>query len=203
MPAAGHLPDRLRLVRRPVVRRVEVALAVLPVLAVDEEHRRGGDPTDEVLQALRRHFVAKERHPRGERDRCRDLEPLVAPRHVEVLADRAFTGAFGHHGSEPGRLGGGFEHHLASHREADAADPVLLDVRPVPEEAHRCCDVLMTSPAERVRISFAFTFAAPVEEQDAVTMSGEDARRPLSALAARKGDHGGAVLRGDVPTAQA
>src|SRR5207247_6525928 len=86
VPAAGYLPDRLRLAGRPVIRWVEIAFAGLSVLAEDEEDRRGGDATDEVLEALGRRLVAEERDPRGERDRSRDLEPPVASGHVEVFA---------------------------------------------------------------------------------------------------------------------
>src|SRR3954453_5371473 len=66
--AAGDLPDLLRLAGGRVEGLVRPLLgASLAVLAVDEEHRRGGDPGDLALQARGRKRVRQDRHCRAQR----------------------------------------------------------------------------------------------------------------------------------------
>ena len=71
------------------------------------------------------------------------------------------------------RLGGGLDHHLASDREADAADPLGVDVGTAPEELHGGVEVALALPSPGVRVAVALAFAAPVEEEDAVAMARE------------------------------
>src|SRR6266511_4073191 len=75
--AARHFPDRLRVAGGLVVGRVEVALAVLSMLAVDEENRSRGDLADEVLEARRRSVIREECDSRRERAVRRQGEPFV------------------------------------------------------------------------------------------------------------------------------
>ena len=202
MPTAGHLPDHLWLTGGRVVSRVEVSLSLLSMLPVDEEHRRRSDAADEVLEARWRRVVREERDPRAERGIRGHVGPLAVSRDVEVFADRTFACALGYNSFESASSRGGFEHHLAADGEADAADPISLDIRAALQEADGGLDVLVPCPAPGIGVAFALAFATAVEQQNAVTVSREHARGFLCALAAREGDDSGAVLRGHVPTLQ-
>ena len=57
---ARDLPDQLRRPGSRVVLRVQISLALLAVLAVDEEDRRRRDPRAEILEAWRRHAVREQ-----------------------------------------------------------------------------------------------------------------------------------------------
>ena len=83
----------------------------------------------------------------------------------------ASTGAFRHDRSDRRRPSGSLEQLLASDREADGADPVLVDVRPVPEVVGSCEEIGITRPAHDV--SLAGALPARDEEQHAVSVSGE------------------------------
>ena len=198
-PASGISHSVLFVARRGVVEAVE--------LLADALHRRGDqqerlvDPAGQVLQMLRRQLVRghgdRRRLERGDRS----AQHLLDARQVlvHVLRVRARTGAFGDHGLELLVRGGGLEHHLAADGEADAADPVRIDVGPALEVLDRGVDVLAAAPAPGVRLTFALALAAAVEQQHPVAVPGEHARLPLRAAAAGEGDHGRAVLRRDVP----
>jgi len=83
--------------------------------------------------------------------------------------------------------------------EADAGDAAGVDVRPTLQKLDRRQDVLVAAPAEEVAVAVALALAAPVEEQDAVAVAGEEACRLLRTIATGKGDHCCAVSRRDVP----
>ena len=97
------------------------------------------------------------------------------------------------------RLGRGLDHHLAADREADAADPLRVDVGAALQERDGGVDVPLALPAEQVRIALALALASAVEEQHAVAVVGEHLRPLLRGRPAGERDHGRAVLRLDVP----
>ncbi len=120
----------------------------------------------------------------------------------EVLAERAGAGAVGDDRLEAVRFGCGLEECLAADGEADAADPVPVDVGALLEVRDGGVHVVVGIPAEGVGVAVALAFTAAVEQQHAVAVTDEHARRLLRASAAGRGDHGSAVLRGHVPASE-
>ena len=168
-----------------------------------DQEQRLVDPGGEVLQVRRRSVVGGDRDRGGLDGRHRRAERVLRQRAValliHVLGEGAPPGTLGHHGGELVGLGGGLDHHLAADGEADAADPLGVDVGPALEVVDRGLDVRVAAPAPGVGLALAATLAATVEEQHAVAVPGEHPRRPLRAVAAGERDHRGAVLRRDVP----
>ncbi len=100
------------------------------------------------------------------------------------------------------QLGRRLDHHLAADGEADAADPLRVDVGTMLQECDRRVDVSLALPAEEVRVAVALALAATVEEEDAVPVTGEQLRPLLRARPAGERDHRRAVPRADVPAPQ-
>jgi hypothetical protein len=130
------------------------------------------------------------------------VDVLLVVELVDAVAVGASAGALGHDGPEVVVLGGGLEHHLATHREADPADVVRIDVGARLEVVDRGLHVAVAVPSEDVRLAVALALAAAIEHEHAVALAHEHARGPLRALAAGERDHGRAVLRRDVPALQ-
>jgi hypothetical protein len=165
---------------------------------MDEEHRLS-DLGAEIGQAARRQVAGEH----GSSDRVEAEQPgedhLLGAVDVDCLAHGADSRTLGNDRLEAVRLGRLLKHHLAADRETDAADPVVLDVRPSLEERDRRFEVARPLPAEEIRISLALALATPVEEQHAVAVAGEEPGGLLRALAPREGDDGRAVSRRHVP----
>ena len=100
------------------------------------------------------------------------------------------------------RLRGRLDHHLAADREADAADPLRIDVRAALQERDRGVDVALALPAEEVGVALALALASTVEEQDAVAVPCQQLRTLLRGCPAGEGDHRCPVARRDVPAAE-
>jgi hypothetical protein len=164
------------------------------------DHQHGLCDLSAQIQEVARRQVAGE-DGRSRRDEREDGggDDLVRSVQVDGLADGAHARAFGHHGLELVRLGGGLEQDFAADGEAESADAVRVDIGPRLEVCQGRLHVARTSPAERVRVALALSLAAPVEEQDPVAVLGEEPRRLLRALASRERDHGRTVARGQVP----
>jgi hypothetical protein len=96
-------------------------------------------------------------------------------------------------------LGGRFDHQLAAHGEAEAADAAGVDLLATAEIYDRGLDVALAAPAERVRGSLAGPFATAVEEKDAVAVFDQHAGLLLGAATPGKHDDRCTVARGDVP----
>ena len=143
-PDARHLPDGLGRERGVVVHGVDGLLDLLAVLAVDEED---GAWRDQQRRGLERHgdrLAAQ--HP--DRDRLhevlRELQRLLdgaRPAAQQRLADGADAGALADDRLEAGVAGGGLDHLLAAHGEAEAADAPPLHVRTAAQPRHRGVDV--------------------------------------------------------------
>ena len=108
----------------------------------------------------------------------------------------ADAGALRGDGGQAAVLGRGLDHQLAADGQAEPADPVGVDVGARPQVGDRRLEVAVAAPAPAIGVAVALALAAAVEEQDAVAVPDEHARRRLRALAAREGDHRGAVARG-------
>ena len=78
-------------------------------------------------------------------------------------------------------LGRRLDHHLAADREADAADPLGIDVGATLQERDGRVDVSLALPAEGVGVALALALAAAVEEEDAVAVAREQPRPLLRA----------------------
>ncbi len=117
----------------------------------------------------------------------------------EVVADGAPAAALADDRLERVRLGRRLDQHLPADREADPADALRVDLGAILEERDGRVQVALALPAEDVRVAVALALAAAVEEEDAVAVFREHPRLLPWARAARNGDHGGAVLRRDVP----
>ena len=123
--------------------------------------------------------------------------PAVVLDHL--FLDRAGAGTLGDDRGEALVLRRRLQHHLATDREADAADAGRVDVGPVLEEVDGGVDVTLPAPAPHVGVAVADTLAPAVEQQHAVAVADQHPGVCLRALAAREGDHGGAVPGGHVP----
>ena len=114
-------------------------------------------------------------------------QPL--PGFAQLVADRAAARALGDDRPERRRLGCSLDHHLAADREADAADPIRIDVGPALQVRDGGVDVALALPAEQVRVALALALAATVEEQHAVAVPCEE----LRTLAARTNGPGNEI----------
>ena len=147
-PEPGHLPELLRPVRPRVERRVGRLLGRLAVLAVDEE--------DGAVDLRHEALAASAGGRSSVKSAVGDRDDAVAERRRasrragvgEVVADGAAARALGDDRPQRGRLGRGLDHHLAADREADAADPLRVDVGPALEERDGRVDVARAVPAE-------------------------------------------------------
>ena len=200
-PASGTSQIAFGSPRVRVERPVGGLLDRLTPLAVDEEHRTRRDLRHEAPQVGRRQVVGEE----GRRGRGHAVSEHLLPRPYRVredVAHRTAARALRHDRLERRRLGGRLDHHLAADGEADAADPLGVDVGAALQEGDGRVDVTLSLPAERVRVALALALAATVEEQHAVTVAGQHPRLVLRSGPAGERDHGRAVLRRDVPALQ-
>src|SRR5205814_8944585 len=94
------------------------------------------------------------------------------------------------------------EERLGPDGEANAADPVAVDVGAVLQERNGSVHAFVGCPAEGVRLAVAFAFATAVEGQHAVAVADEHPRLLPDAGTAGCCDHGGAVSSGHVPAPQ-
>ena len=127
------------------------------------------DLRHEALQVGRRHVAGEEGRRCGGDARADHLLPRR--RRSDQVADGAAAAALGDDRLQRVGLGRGLDHHLAADREADAADPLGVDVGAGLEEGDRGVDVALALPAEQVRVALALALAAAVEEQDAVAVA--------------------------------
>ena len=159
---------------RPVVEGAVELLGRLAVESSDEEDRPRCDVVDEVDEAGRWRLAGKDRHGGGLGEQRRERLLQVAQRRVvPVLGDRADAGALGDDGAQPGVLRGGLEQHLAADGEPEAADALRVHVRAAGEEVDRGLQVGVAAPAVGVEVAVALAFAAPIEQQHAVSVPRE------------------------------
>ena len=109
----------------------------------------------------------------------------VRARAGELVANRAAARSLGDDRLQLRRLGGRLDHHLAADREADAADPLRIDVRAALQERDRGVDVALALPAEEVGVALALALTATVEEQDAVAVPCQQLRALLRRMPVR------------------
>jgi hypothetical protein len=117
----------------------------------------------------------------------RDEQPLLHPRHVEHLGQRANPGALGRDRLEAGRGGGSLDHQFTADRQPEPADASAADVRAALQIGDRGLKVARTAPAAGIRVALALALAARVEQQYAVAVTDQHPRMRLRPFAARKG----------------
>ena len=79
------------------------------------------------------------------------------------------------------------------------ADAAMVYVGSSLEKGDSGVEVSLATPAEDVRVTFALTLAAPVEEEHSISVAGKHPGLPLRAFPAREGDDRRAVPGRDVP----
>jgi hypothetical protein len=109
------------------------------------------------------------------------------------------------HGAQPGLGRRHLGHHVAAHREPEHAHPLAIDLGPRGQPVDGG-DQGPALPLAPVHLALALALPRPVEQQDAEAPLGQHAGlgqhlRSITARAVRE-DHGGAVLRSQVPAAQ-
>src|SRR4051812_29811778 len=199
---SGYFPDLFGVAGNRVEALVRLHFrAVLALFAEYEEGCRGRDLRDLALQARRRQRAGEER---GRKRDGTVPEDCIAHAVVRApVAERLPARTLGHDRPEHLRVRRGMDQHLAADREADAADPLGVDVLAPAEVRGGSTEISIADPAEGVRITFARAFAAAVEEQDAVPVPNQHPCLLLRARPSGRNDHRRAVPRPDEPALEA
>ena len=148
--------------------------------------------------------------PEMARTDCMPSQPIApssAPLGLALSPSIGTGRAVGHDGRQPPVARRGLEQHLAAERQAEAGDPLRVDVGPAREVVQARGDRRLRVVAEAVGVTLALTVAGVVEREHAVAVArehphvGRDA--PAAAAGAVAEQDGRAVARRDVPGGRA